>query len=122
MIYHAEESSTGSKAEKEYRADRLVLEEFRDQHGLETLRDIREAFRSRKFDPADVRRWLESEADVLEISADSLVEGYPEFLVGAAPSTFRSAASLIETARRRYVDRDPAFGEFASFYSDSGKS
>lgn len=122
MIYHAEESSKGSKAEAEYRADRRLLEQIRDQHDFATLRVIREAFRSRRFDPADVSRWLASQANVLEISADSLIKGYPEFVVGAVPSKFRSAASLIETTRRRYVDEDPTFGEFVSFYSDSGKA
>jgi hypothetical protein len=40
------------------------------------------------------------------MTANSLVEGYSEYLVGAVPSSFRSPASLIETMRRRDIDHN----------------
>ena len=121
MIYHAQESAIGSKAEALLRAERNILEELKQTYAPSSLKELRAFFVSRIFPLSDVQRWLESGADLLEMTQDSLVEGYPEFLVGATPGDYRSPVSLMETARRRYVDHNPNFGAFTSFYSDEGK-
>jgi hypothetical protein len=121
MIYFAQESAKGSKAEAQLKAERRILEEVKQSHDPASLRVVRALFASRTFPLSDIQRWLQSEADLLEMTANSLVEGYSEYLVGAVPSSFRSPASLIETMRRRDIDHNQDFGDFASFYSDAGK-
>lgn len=122
MIFHAQDSSSGSRAEKQLEAERLILEEANQSYQPVSLLEFRELFRTRKFDEQVVCRWMNSEANLIEMTADAVVEGYPEFLIAATPSNFRDPASLIETNRRRYLDRNPEFGSFESFYSDAGKA
>ncbi|MEY4669964.1 MAG: hypothetical protein RL518_2663 [Pseudomonadota bacterium] len=121
MIYHAQDSAVGSRAEGQFRAERRILEEVKSSHNPATLKDFRELFVSRAFSVSDIQRWMASTADILAMTADSLVQGYPEFLVASAPSSFRPPATLIEAHRRRYIDKNPEFGAFTSFYSDAGK-
>ena len=121
MIYHAQDSAVGSRAEDQFQAERRILEEVKKSHNPANLKDFRELFVSRAFSVHDVKRWMASAADILEMTAGSLVEGYPEFLVASTPSIIRSPATLIETHRRRDIDENPDFGAFTSFYSDAGK-
>jgi hypothetical protein len=121
MIYHAQDSAVGSRAEEQLKTERRILEEVKSSHNPATLKDFRELFVSGAFSVSDVQRWMASTADILAMTADSLVQGYSEFLVASTPSIFRSPATLIETLRRRNVDKNPEFGAFTSFYSDAGK-
>jgi hypothetical protein len=121
MVYYAEESAKGSSAEHQLRAERKIMESVRSSHAPDTLREFRALFRSRAFDGSIVLEWLNSRANLLEMTDQALVEGYPELLVSATPSGLRCVASMLETLRRQSIDKNPDAGSFASLYSDRGK-
>jgi hypothetical protein len=120
MIYHSQDSTVGSPAESQYKAERRILEEVKESHNPATLRDFRALFVSRAFSVTTVQRWIASTPDILAMTADTLLQGYPELPL-SPPSIVRSPATLMETNRRRNVDQNPEFGAFVSFYSDAGK-
>ena len=120
MISQAEESARGSTAATQYHKELDLLEEVRNSHQPTSLKEFRALFSARAFDLQTVERWWSSGADLLAMTAYSVLQGYTEFIEDSGRFS-RFPAGMLETVRRRDIDRNPDFGSFTSFYSDEGK-
>lgn len=118
-LFHA---SSGEYQERSDQIpDEISIIRYAQQHyGAETLDDLRTLFRERVFPAELILKWVNSAANIRALTANALLEGYPEFVIATTTGPFRSAPDMLEYLRRKFVDNDPAAEDFGGIYDHEG--